>query len=305
MENKANRNQTGVIFNIQKFSVNDGPGIRTVVFLKGCPLHCAWCANPESQSTKVQILWDYKKCIGCHHCLDVCPNKAIQMEGSDIRICHPICDGCKKCVEECPGHALTYEGETKTVQEVLDVVKQDVVFYEESGGGITLSGGEMLAQPIFAKELLLAAKEDGLHTACETTGFAKKETFANVIENIDYILMDMKHWNKDKHKQYTGVDNDIILENMKYAISIGKEVMPRTPVIPNFNDSLEDAKGLADALNEVGAKKVQLLPFHQFGENKYELLNKDYIFKDTPALHKEDLKEYQDVLIQNGIDAFF
>lgn len=305
MENKANRNQTGVIFNIQKFSVNDGPGIRTVVFLKGCPLHCAWCANPESQSTKVQILWDYKKCIGCHHCLDVCPNKAIQMEGSDVRICHPICDGCKKCVEECPGHALTYEGETKTVQEVLDVVKQDEVFYEESGGGITLSGGEMLAQPVFAKELLLAAKEDGLHTACETTGFAKKETFANVIENIDYILMDMKHWNKDKHKQYTGVDNDIILENMKYAISIGKEVLPRTPVIPNFNDSLEDAKGLADALNEVGAKKVQLLPFHQFGENKYELLNKDYIFKDTPALHKEDLKEYQDVLIQNGIDAFF
>lgn len=301
----ANRNQTGVIFNIQKFSVNDGPGIRTVVFLKGCPLHCAWCSNPESQSTKVQILWDFKKCIGCHHCLDVCDKNAINLEQENIRIDHSICDGCKKCVNECPNHALTFEGETKTVQEVIDVVKQDEVFYEESGGGITLSGGELLAQPDFAYELLLASKEEGIHTACETTGFAQLETWKKVIENIDYILIDMKHWDPIKHKEYTGVDNSIILENMKYAIQQGKQLLPRTPVIPGFNDSLDDAKGLADKLNYVGAKRVQLLPFHQFGENKYELLNKDYIFKDTPALHKEDLKDYQQVLLDAGIDAFF
>lgn len=301
----ANRNQTGVIFNIQKFSVNDGPGIRTVVFLKGCPLHCAWCSNPESQSTKVQILWDFKKCIGCHHCLDVCDKNAINLEQDNIRIDHSICDGCKKCVNECPNHALTFEGEIKTVQEVIDVVKQDEVFYEESGGGITLSGGELLAQPDFAYELLLASKEEGIHSACETTGFAQLETWKKVIENIDYILIDMKHWDPIKHKEYTGVDNSIILENMKYAIQQGKQLLPRTPVIPGFNDSLDDAKGLADKLNYVGAKRVQLLPFHQFGENKYELLNKDYIFKDTPALHKEDLKDYQQVLLDAGIDAFF
>lgn len=301
----GNRNQTGVIFNIQKFSVNDGPGIRTVVFLKGCPLHCAWCSNPESQSTKIQILWDFKKCIGCHHCLDVCDKKAINLEQDNIRIDHSICDGCKKCVNECPNHALTFEGETKTVQEVIDVVKQDEVFYEESGGGITLSGGELLAQPDFAYELLLASKEESIHTACETTGFAQLETWKKVIENIDYILIDMKHWDPIKHKEYTGVDNSIILENMKYAIQQGKQLLPRTPVIPEFNDSLDDAKGLADKLNYVGAKRVQLLPFHQFGENKYELLNKDYIFKDTPALHKEDLKDYQQVLLDAGIDAFF
>lgn len=301
----ANRNQTGVIFNIQKFSVNDGPGIRTVVFLKGCPLHCAWCSNPESQSTKIQILWDFKKCIGCHHCLDVCDKKAINLEQDNIRIDHSICDGCKKCVNECPNHALTFEGETKTVQEVIDVVKQDEVFYEESGGGITLSGGELLAQPDFAYELLLASKEEGIHTACETTGFAQLETWKKVIENIDYILIDMKHWDPIKHKEYTGVDNSIILENMKYAIQKGKQLLPRTPVIPGFNDSLDDAKGLADKLNYVDVKRVQLLPFHQFGENKYELLNKDYIFKDTPALDKEDLKDYQQVLLDAGIDAFF
>lgn len=301
----ANRETTGVVFNIQKFSVNDGPGIRTVVFLKGCPLRCRWCANPESQLTKVQVLWDCKKCIGCHHCMETCPKKAISLKEDAIIIDHKQCNGCRKCVEECPGHALKTEGETKTVQEVIDVVMQDLPFYEESGGGMTLSGGEMLTQPVFAKELYKAAKEEGLHTACETTGYTSPDIFQKVIEDIDYLLFDMKHWNSDMHQKYTGVNNDLILENMKYAISIGKEVLPRTPVIPDFNDSLEDAKGLSEKLKYVGAKRVQLLPFHQFGENKYEMLNEDYFYKDTPALHPEDLKDYQNVLIENGIDAFF
>ena len=301
----ANRYQTGVVFNIQKFSVNDGPGIRTVVFLKGCPLHCKWCANPESQSTKVQILWDQKKCIGCKHCIEACPNNAIYQKDTSIIIQHDLCNGCLKCEKECPGIALKHEGDTKTVQEVLNVVLQDEVFYEESGGGVTLSGGELLAQPTFAIELLKACKEENLHTACETTGFAQTDTFLKVIENVDYILFDMKHWNTDMHQKYTGVTNELILENIKKAIQLGKEVLPRTPVIPGFNNTLEDAQGLADQLKYVGAKRVQLLPFHQFGENKYDLLNENYYYKDVPALHKEDLKEYQDILIQNGIDAFF
>ncbi len=301
----ANRNQTGVVFNIQKFSVNDGPGIRTVVFLKGCPLHCKWCANPESQSTKVQILWDQKKCIGCKHCIETCPNKAIHQQGNNIIIQHDLCNGCLKCEKECPGNALKHEGDTKTVQEVLDVVLQDEVFYEESGGGVTLSGGELLAQPAFAIELLKACKEEQIHTACETTGFAQTDTFLKVIENIDYILFDMKHWNTNMHQNYTGVPNELILENIKKAIESGKTVLPRTPVIPGFNNTLEDAQGLADRLKYVGATRVQLLPFHQFGENKYDLLNENYYYKDVPALHKDDLKEYQDILIKNGIDAFF
>ncbi len=301
----ANRNQTGVIFNIQKFSVNDGPGIRTVVFFKGCPLHCRWCSNPESQSTKVQMLWDHKKCIGCHHCIEACPNHAITSKDNTIHIQHDLCNGCLKCEQECPAQALKHEGDTKTVQEVLDVVLQDEVFYEESGGGITLSGGEMLSQPTFAIELLKACKEENIHTACETTCFQQTDTFLKVIENIDYVLFDMKHWNSATHKEYTGVENDLILHNIKEAIALGKTVLPRTPVIPGFNDSLEDAQGLADKLNMVGAKQVQLLPFHQFGENKYELLNENYYYKDVPALHKEDLKEYQEILIKNGIDAFF
>lgn len=302
---KANRDKTGVIFNIQKFSVNDGPGIRTVVFLKGCPLHCKWCANPESQSTKVQILWDSKKCIGCHHCIDICHNHAISVKNNSIHITHSLCDGCKTCELECCGHALTHEGETKTVQQILDEVLQDRVFYEESGGGLTISGGELLTQPAFSIELLKAAKEEGLHTACETTAFASQETFAKVIENIDYILVDLKHWDTTKHLQYTGVDNTLILKNIRYAIESGKTVLPRTPIIPNFNSSLQDAEAFAKILKQCGANRIQLLPFHQFGENKYTLLQEDYFYKDVPALHKEELEDYKNILIENGIDAFF
>ena len=301
----ANRSKTGVIFNIQKFSVNDGPGIRTVVFLKGCPLHCRWCSNPESQSTKVQILWDYKKCIHCHHCEEICPKQAITLSNEKVHISPILCDGCKRCEKECPEHALTHEGDTKTVQEVLNIVLQDEAFYEESGGGLTLSGGEFLSQPDFSIELLKAAKEEGLHTACETTGFASTSTFSKAIENIDYILFDVKHWNPQKHKEYTGVDNTILLHNLRCAIENHKTILVRTPVIPGFNDSLEDAQGLANLLKKCGANRVQLLPFHQFGENKYELLQENYFYKDIPALHKEDLEEYKNIFTQNGIEAFF
>lgn len=302
---KADYKKTGVVFNIQKFSVNDGPGIRTVVFFKGCPMHCRWCSNPESQLSEIQILWDQKKCTECHHCIDLCPSKAISLIQDHIRVHAEKCIGCRQCVLECPGKALKSEGETKTVQEVLDVVLQDKDFYEESGGGITLSGGEFLSQPEFAAELLLASKENGLHTCCETTGFADPEIFNSVIKHLDSILFDMKHWNTGKHKEGTGVSNDLPLFNMKHAIQAGKEVLPRIPVIPGFNDSLEDAAGLADTLLEVGADKCQLLPFHQFGENKYDLLGQAYDYHDIPSMHREDLQDYLQTMVDHGIHAFF
>ena len=302
---KADRTKKGMIFNIQKFSVNDGPGIRTVVFFKGCPLHCAWCANPESQYSEMQVLWNMEKCVRCHHCMEICPKKAITFFSNEIKINPYICNGCQKCIEECPARALQAEGEEKTVQGVLDVVLQDKVFYEESGGGITLSGGEMLYQPDFALQLLLAAKEEGLHICCETTGFLKTELFAKIIEQVDYILFDMKHWNSKKHKEGTGIYNELILSNMTYAVKVGKKGLPRLPVIPGFNDSLEDAIQFAATLRNIGITTCQLLPFHQFGENKYDLLGKHYAYKHQPSLHKEDLEEYKDTFIKNGIKAFF
>lgn len=302
---KANYMQTGVIFNIQKFSINDGPGIRTVVFFKGCPLHCKWCANPESQLAKIQILWDKKKCLHCHHCLEICLQKAIFLKDDNIFIDTNKCTLCKQCINTCPQKALTSEGEIKTVQQVLDIVLQDEVFYEESDGGITLSGGEFLMQTQFAKELLIAAKEKNLHTCCETTGFCTPEKFQHIIQYIDYILFDLKHWNSQKHLEGTGVDNKLILTNMKYAISTGKKVLPRIPVIPKFNDSLEDAKRFCEVLHDVGSNQCQLLPFHQFGENKYYLLNKKYAYENQPALHHEDLQDYLQIFLDNDIHAFF
>lgn len=302
---KANYMQTGVIFNIQKFSINDGPGIRTVVFFKGCPLHCKWCANPESQLAKIQILWDKKKCLHCHHCLEICLSKAISLKDDNIFIDTNKCTLCKQCIDTCPQKALTSEGEIKTVQQVLDIVLQDEVFYEESDGGITLSGGEFLMQTQFAEELLIAAKEKNLHTCCETTGFCTPEKFQHIIQYIDYILFDLKHWDSQKYLEGTGVDNKLILTNMKYAISTGKKVLLRIPVIPKFNDSLEDAKRFCEVLHDVGSNQCQLLPFHQFGENKYHLLNKKYAYENQPALHCEDLQDYLQIFLDNDIHAFF
>lgn len=295
----------GRIFNIQKFSINDGPGIRTVVFFKGCPLKCAWCANPESQEMRTQILWDEKKCQHCLTCVKNCPVQAIKNFGEKISVDCKICTECKICVENCPARALTIEGEKKSVEEILRVVMQDVDFYEESGGGVTLSGGEAMMQADFAVELLQALKEKNIHTAIETTGFAPPEIFARVIKHLDLILFDIKHWDENYHKKKTGVSNVPILKNMKFAIDEGKEVLPRMPVIPDYNNSLDDAKNFVRRLNEVGAKKIQLLPFHQFGENKYKLLGRNYEFDNVKALHAEDLSDFQKIFLDAGIDAFF
>lgn len=297
--------KSGIIFNIQKFSIHDGPGIRTVVFFKGCPLRCRWCANPESQISKQQILWDQKQCHGCQTCVMNCPAQAMTMEKQQIIIHHDLCQGCLTCVNHCPKAALKSEGKAQTVQEVMKVCLQDRLFYEESGGGVTLSGGEALAQPEFALALLKACKEAGIHTAIETTGYVKTSTLDAVRPYVDLFLFDIKHWDTQKHKEGTGVGNEQILENMKYLIANGHEVLPRLPIIPGYNDSAADAKGFAQRLKEVKANSVQLLPFHQFGEKKYKMLHQAYAYADVPALHEEDVIEFRDVLIEEGIHAFF
>lgn len=297
--------EKGITFNIQKFSIHDGPGIRTTVFFKGCPLRCEWCSNPESQIKNVQILHDQSKCSYCLSCVAACPNGAITHEDNKIIINEDKCVGCLICVNSCPNRALSYEGDYQTIEEIVDICMQDIDFYEESGGGVTISGGEGMSQPEFLKKLIAELKKNSVHVAIETTGYVKKETFEELARELDLLLFDVKHYDREKHYNGTKVYNDLIVENLKWAIDNGIEVLPRIPVIPDFNDSLEDAEGLAKLLVEVGAKKVQLLPFHQFGEKKYELLNRNYKYKNKKALYPEDLEEYQKIFLDKGLNCFF
>lgn len=300
MENK------GIIFNIQKFSIHDGPGVRTTVFLKGCPLRCKWCANPESQLSKVQIMYDDRKCVHCQTCVHTCPQNAISAsEDGRIHVDFHKCDGCLECVRACPGRALSNEGEYKTVDEVVAVCMQDDDFYEESHGGVTISGGEGMCQPDFVEELVAKLKTHHIHTSIETTGCVPTEVFRRLAPLFDLLLFDVKHWSPERHKDGTGVRNDLILENLTWAHEQSLNILPRIPVIPGFNDSLEDARGIAALLNRIGLPRAQLLPFHQMGERKYEFLNREYSLTGVKALHPEDLTDYQKCFLDAGIDCFF
>lgn len=295
----------GMVFNVQRFSLHDGPGIRTTIFLKGCPLRCEWCANPESQDPRLQILYDHEKCVGCTQCVHACPKQALSFDHDRIVYDISRCIGCLTCVHTCPQEALSYEGEEKNVDSLVKECLKDLPFYEESQGGITISGGEGMIQPGFVSELLDRFHQEHLHVAIETTGYIQRDIFTVLAKKFDLLLFDVKHYDESIHQKYTGVSNTLIKENLAWAIEEGVDVLPRIPVIPKFNDSLEDAKGLANLLVSVNAKRVQLLPFHQFGQNKYHLLNREYTYENVPALHEEDLMEYKQVFIDAGIHCFF
>lgn len=289
----------GCIFNIQKFSLHDGPGIRSVVFFKGCPLRCKWCANPESQSFAIQVIWDKSKCTKCLSCIK--KNSHVHLEDDKIVATY---DPDENYQTLCMHQALQVEGKMVSVDAVVDEVMKDVAFYEESGGGVTLSGGEVLAQPQFAYELGVALKRKNIHIAMETTGFARCETFQKCIENVDLLLFDMKNYDTIKHEQACGVRNEQIIANMQYAIKQGKEVIARIPIIPTYNDTLEDALAFAQLLQSIGVQKVNLLAFHQFGLRKYELLDMEYACKHLPQLHAEDLEAFKKVMEEQGLECY-
>lgn len=295
----------GMVFNIQKFSIHDGPGIRTTVFLKGCPLRCRWCSNPESQLSKTQILYDASVCIQDGACIQACPQQAVQRKGSRIVINDAQCLGCLRCIATCKAKALQVEGVCRDADEVVATCLQDRDFYEESQGGVTLSGGEALAQPSFAKALVLRLKQEGIHVAVETTGYIQPAVFQKLAPLFDLLLFDIKHYDTEQHVLGTGVNNDLILENLAWSVKHQLCVLPRIPIIPGYNASLQDAKYFAALLTSLSIQRVQLLPFHQFGEKKYEMLNRDYGMKHKKALYPEDLRDYQQIFLNQGIDCFF
>lgn len=284
-----------VIFNIQKYNMHDGPGVRTLVFFKGCPLRCKWCANPEGLQRKTQVMFKKDVCVGCGACVKVCPQGIHKMVGTEGHVVNRDleCIGCRACEEACLYKALEIAGETKTISELMDVIREDRGFYDISGGGVTLGGGECTAQPEAALALLQAAKQEGINTAIETCGYAKKEQFLKIAEFVDLFLFDIKHFDSDRHSELTGVRNEIILDNLETILKKRYNVRIRMPMLKGINDSKEEIDNTMQFLLQFkdmkNFKGVDLLPYHKMGVNKYGQLDMDYPITDEVKLEEEDL----------------
>lgn len=287
--NKVDYEMEGVLFNIQRYSLHDGPGIRTIPFFKGCPLSCKWCSNPESQRPTPELIFKKSDCIRCGKCIEACKQQALSVSNAFF-IDRERCIQCGKCTQVCPTQALEMKGKRMTVADVMRELQKEENLYRRSGGGITLSGGEPLAQPDFARELLKACKEKGWHTAMETTGFTTPEVIAEVFPYVDLALTDIKAINPAVHLANTEIENSQILENL-LRISFLTKTIVRIPVIPGVNDNPEEIHNIAEfARLMFNVDTLHLLPYHSFGENKYGLLGRIYPMGEADSIAESKMK---------------
>jgi pyruvate formate lyase activating enzyme len=275
----------GLIFDIKRLSTDDGPGIRTTVFMKGCPLRCVWCASPESLATIPEISFNEDKCIRCGLCATVCPTGTQKIHGTRREIVWEKCSHCGECVRVCPSTALRMIGRPVTVLELVAEVEKDKTFFENSGGGVTISGGEPTMQLDFLERFLTRCKENGIHTALDTTGYVEWSRFERIVDLVDLFLYDLKHIDEEEHKKLTGVSNRWILENLEKLVRRGKTVIVRIPVIPDHNDTQQNISQSKDFLSSLGIRRVDLLPFNKAAGSKYKLIGKNYICEglDPPS----------------------
>jgi pyruvate formate lyase activating enzyme len=296
---------TGMIFDIRKYSVHDGPGIRTTVFLKGCPLNCWWCHNPESQSPQPEPILRPNLCIACGECIQACPEGAIGQEGDRLTWDPDRCLRCGDCTQVCLSGAREMAGREMSVAAVLAEVERDRLFYEESRGGVTFSGGEPLLQSRFLSEMLRACRERELHTAVDTSGFASWEVFERILPYTDLLLYDLKHTDPDLHFRYTGVPYEPVRRNLERLAARGQPVWLRVPVIPGINDdeaNLNRVGELAARLSNV--LQVNLLPYHPAAAGKYERMGRTYRLPETKSPSDERMASLADNMRRFGVKVF-
>ena len=263
----------GVLENIQHYCIHDGPGIRTVVFLKGCPLRCRWCSNPTTQEHKPELLYHADKCFSCGHCAEICPQRAVTREGEAVIFDRALCDGCGLCAKECPGKALQIAGVERNTADVLEDIKKDMAFYRNSGGGVTFGGGEPTVAGVFLLGLLDASIRRGYHICLDTCGVCEPERFRKIMNQVELFLFDCKHMDPDEHKRLTGLDNVLILQNLHALFEAKKALRIRVPLMPGINDTEKNIAQMAAFLHKHGHNEVDVLPCHTFGHSKYAALN--------------------------------
>lgn len=293
---------SGIVFDIKRFSIHDGPGIRTTVFFKGCPLSCRWCHNPESQASELELMVRSNRCIQCEACLAACEQGAISKGPDGISTDAEMCTLCGACVEACYAEARQIVGRDMTVAQVIAEIERDIAFYDESGGGVTFSGGEPLSQPDFLLSLLRACRGREIHTALDTCGFAAWETLDRVREYVDLFLYDLKLMDDARHRSYTGVSNGLILSNLQALSRRGHAVVLRVPIIPGINDDEQNIRqtgAFASALPRL--RRVDLLPYHRAGTEKYGRLNKVYELPEIGPPSDERMAEMVHILSGFGL----
>ncbi|MDF2985928.1 MAG: hpdA [Eubacterium sp.] len=291
---------TGIVFKIQKYSIHDGPGIRTTVFLKGCPLNCWWCHNPEGQEPSGVIVYHEEKCHHCGRCIEICKDEAVYFKNKDLRWDRNKCTHCYNCIDVCPDNALESIGRKMTVSALMDIIEKDTIFYDESGGGVTFTGGEPFLQYEFLYEMLKSCKRKGIHTAIETSGYTAWDRMENIAGYTDLFLYDLKLMDEGKHIKYTGVSNKIILHNLKKLSEIHNNICVRIPVIPGVNDDEENIDRSIVFLKSTSIRNIGILPYHDIGIYKYDKLGIQYRLKGliTPEVH--EMQKIADVFKNNG-----